>query len=67
MSTFPTASNQPKSTVELGSMCHRVLTGPLAVTLAKYTPQKKVLHHLYFIHIFPKFLQTAWKINYVYW
>ena len=29
------ATNQPKSTVELGYMCPRELTGPQAVTLAK--------------------------------
>ena len=29
------ATNQPKSTVELGYMCPRWLTGPLAVTLTK--------------------------------
>ena len=29
------ATNQPKSTVELGYMCPRVLTGPPAVTLTK--------------------------------
>ena len=29
------ATNQPKSTVELGYMCHRGLSGPPAVTLIK--------------------------------
>ena len=29
------ATNQPKSTVELGYMCPRGLTGPPAVTLTK--------------------------------
>ena len=29
------ATNQPKSTVELGYMCPRGLSGPPAVTLAK--------------------------------
>ena len=28
---------------------------------------KKVLHHLYYINIFRKILQTARKITYVYW
>ena len=28
---------------------------------------KKVLHHLYFIHVFLKILQTARKITTVYW
>ena len=32
----PNATNQPKSTVELGYMCPRGLTGPPAVTLTKY-------------------------------
>ena len=27
---------------------------------------KNILHHLYYIHIFPKILQTARTINYVY-
>ena len=31
----PNATNQPKSTVELGYMCPRGLTGPPAVTLTK--------------------------------
>ena len=30
------ATNQTKSTAELGYMCHRGLTGPPAVTLTKY-------------------------------
>ena len=30
------AKNQPKSTVELGYMCPRGLTGPPAVTLTKF-------------------------------
>ena len=30
------ATNQPKSTVELGYMCPRGLTGPPAVTLSKW-------------------------------
>ena len=29
------ATNQPKSTIELGYMCPRELTGPPAVTLTK--------------------------------
>ena len=32
---LPNATNQPKSTVELGYMCPRGLTGPPAVTLTK--------------------------------
>ena len=28
---------------------------------------KKVLHHLYFIHVFPKILQISRKITKVYW
>ena len=31
----PNATNQPKSTVELGYMCPRGITGPQAVTLTK--------------------------------
>ena len=30
------ATNQPKSTVELGYMCPRGLSGPPAVTLTEY-------------------------------
>ena len=35
------ATNQPKSTVELGYMCPRGLTGPPAVTLTKKLKYKK--------------------------
>ena len=37
------ATNQPKSTVELGYMCPRGLTGPLAVTLTKQLKYNKRL------------------------
>ena len=37
------ATNQPKSTVELGYMCPRGLIGPPAVTLTKYLKCKKRL------------------------
>ena len=35
------ATNQPKSTVELGYICPRGLTGPPAVTLTKELKYKK--------------------------
>ena len=38
------ATNQPKSTVELGYMCPRGLTGPPAVTLTKKLKYKKRLY-----------------------
>ena len=37
------ATNQPKSTVELGYMCPRGLSGPPAVTLTKKLKYKKRL------------------------
>ena len=37
------ATNQPKSTVELGYMCPRVLLGPPAVTLTKWLKYEKRL------------------------
>ena len=37
------ATNQPKSTVELGYMCPRGLSGPPAVTLTKQLKYKKRL------------------------
>ena len=44
------ATNQPKSTVELGYMCPRGLSGPPAVTLTKKLKYKKrfllrCIHH----------------------
>ena len=33
---YQNAMNQPKSTLELGYMCPRGLTGPPAVTFTKY-------------------------------
>ena len=35
------ATNQPQSTVELGYMCPRGLTGPPAVTFTKYLKYKR--------------------------
>ena len=37
------ATNQPKSTVELGYMCHRGVSGPPAVALTKELKYKKRL------------------------
>ena len=37
------ATNQPKSTLELGYMCPRGLSGPPSVTLTKYLKYKKRL------------------------
>ena len=37
------ATNEPKSTVEIGYMCPRGLSGPPAVTLTKYSKYKKTL------------------------
>ena len=47
---LPNATNQPKSTIELGYMCPRGLTGPPALTLTKWLKYKqrlllRCIHH----------------------
>ena len=32
-----------------------------------YIYSQKVLHHLYYIHVFPQILKTSMKITKVYW
>ena len=44
------ATNQPKSTVELGNMCPRGLLGPPAVTLTKWLKYEKALLLRYIHH-----------------
>ena len=44
------ATNQPKSTVELGYMCPRGLSGPPAVALTKYVKYRKRLLLRYIHH-----------------